>query len=348
MKHIWTVSFILLGIVTALYIGFGAERESEGYAIEDELDGLNEKVVLHFSHITAENTPKGLAVTHFAQLVREKTDGWVDIQVFPNGILFTAQEEFVALKEQEVHIIAPAFSEISLHDPKWLIMDMPYLFEDEEMLRAVFDGEVGEALFASLSEQGYHGLSFWENGFKQFTNNVRPIRTPEDLEGLSMRVMPSEALMKTFDHFGGIPKPFAFNEVYERLSEGAIDGTENSLTNIYSKKFYRQQAYMTKSNHNYLGYAILMDQTVWDKLPIEYQTAIEEAMAETTMWLRDHVNELNEGIYELLKESDQIEVYELTPEEKQQWKEAVLPIYEYYERQIGEDLFEKVRQLQSE
>ncbi|WP_017727047.1 TRAP transporter substrate-binding protein [Halalkalibacterium ligniniphilum] len=343
---ITTISFLVLGAFAAIYIGFGFERSEDDYAIDEELDGINEKIVLIFSHVVAENTPKGLAASRFANLVREKTDGWVEVQVFPNGLLYEAQEEFDALKENEVHLIAPALSEVTVHDPNWMIMDMPYLFKDEAMVRAAFDGEVGEILFESLSNQGFHGLTFWDNGFKQFTNNVRPIRKPEDVENLSMRVMPSEALIDTYQYLGASAHVYSFNEVYEILSGGTVDGTENTLSNIFSKGFYRQQEYMTVSNHSYLGYAVLMNESFWDTIPAEHQQSIEEAMKETTEWLRNHSTQLNKEMLKKLEDSEKIVIHELTEEERRAWQEHFAPLYEKYEEQIGNELFEKVRQLE--
>lgn len=338
-------SFLFVGVVTAFYVGFGIDRPQQPIAIDKELEGLNEKYVIKFSHVVARNTPKGLAATQFAQLVKEKTNGWVDVQLYPNGVLYKAQEEFEALKKGEIHMIAPALSEVTVHDPKWVVMDLPYLFEDEMMVEQAFDGRVGELLFDSIEKQGYKGMAFWDNGFKQITNNERPIIHPEDIDGLTFRVMPSEALLNTYRALGAIPRVYPFNEVYSRLRDQSIQGQENTLSNIYSKGFFQQQEYMTISNHNYLGYVVLMNREFWDSLPVEYRQSIEEAMNEVTLWLRQHAKELNDEMLTRIYNSGVIEIYELSPEEKEVWRNELAPLYEQYEPIIGPEIMLEINQL---
>ncbi|MFV8827999.1 TRAP transporter substrate-binding protein [Alkalihalobacterium sp. APHAB7] len=348
MRGLITIcSFLIIGVLTAYYIGFGFGEKQEPKAVDKELEGLNEKYVLRFSHVVAENTPKGLAASMFAQLVREKTEGWVEVQVFPNASLYEAQGEFGGLMRNEVHIIAPAFSEVTVLDPKWLVLDLPYVFQDEQMIENAFNGKVGSLLFESVEEYGLHGIAYWDNSFKQFTNNVRPVTRPEDIEGLSVRVMPSEALIETYQVLGANPLLFPFNEVYDVLSAGIVDGTENTLSNIYSKGFYQQQKYLTLSNHNYLGYAVFMNKEFWDTLPTDYQNSIMEAMKEVTLWLREHTKSINEEMLERIEKSGQIEIHYQTEDEKNSWKQAFKPIYEKYSGVIGEELMKEIQRLQN-
>lgn len=347
MKGIITIcSFLLIGIATAIYIGFGFQAKPVPKAIDHELEGLNEKYILRFSHVVAENTPKGIAANMLATLIREKTNGWVEVQVYPNGILYEAQEEFGALLRNEVHIIAPALSEVTVHDPKWIVMDIPHIFDNEEMVQQAFDGRIGELLFESIERYGYIGVAFWDNSFKQFTNNIRPVQVPEDIRGLSVRVMPSEALMSTYRMLGAFPRSYPFNEVYDLLRYEKIDGTENTLSNIYSKGFYQHQKYMTISNHNYLGYAVLMNSEFLATLPVDYQKNILEAIEEVTEWLRGYAKEHNEEMLERIEMSSMIDIHYLTEEELLLWKKALKPIYEKYEPIIGPELMGEVYKLQ--
>lgn len=347
MRGIITIcSFLLIGVMTAVYIGFGIEVKPEPKAVDHELEGLNEKYILKFSHVVAENTPKGIAANMLSTKVREKTNGWVDIQVYPNGILYEAQEEFDALLNNEVHLIAPAFSEVTVHDPKWIVMDLPYIFNNEKMVQEAFDGRIGELLFESLERQGFKGIAFWDSSFKQITNDIRPVRVPEDLRGLSVRVMPSEVLMSTYRLLEAFPRTSPFNEVYDLLEDDNINGTENTLSNIYSKGFYQHQQFMTISNHNYLGYAVIMNPEFLNTLPVDYQKHILDAMNEVTDWLRGYAKEHNEEMLERIELSSTIDIHYLTDEERLLWKEALKPIYQKYEPIIGPRLMEEVNKLQ--
>lgn len=349
MKGIMTtISFLVIGMMTAYSIGFGWEREDNSHIYDEELAGLTGKYQLILSHVVAENTPKGRAAAMFAELVREKTNGWVEVQVFPNGVLYDAQEEFAALQRQDVHVIAPALSEITVHDRQWAVMDLPFLFADEKALAEAYKGELGKLLFESIDQYGYKGIGYWENGFKQLTNNIRPLRLPEDVAGLSMRVMPSETLLETYRQLDASPHVYGFNDVYDVLSEGIVDGTENTLSNIYSKGFHRQQEYLTISNHNYLGYAVIMNQDVWSSLPVEYQTSIEEAMDKTVNWLSTHAKELNQGMLRQIEATGEIEIHTLTEEERQIWIEALQPLYERYELIVDTEIMEEVYRIQQE
>ncbi|WP_332691916.1 DctP family TRAP transporter solute-binding subunit [Halalkalibacter lacteus] len=336
------MSFLCIGIITAFHIGFGVYVNNKPTAVDKELEGLNEKYVLKFSHVVAENTPKGIAAAKFAQLVSEKTDGWVEVQVFPNGMLYEAQEEFDALMKNDVHLIAPAFSEITIHDQKWKVMDLPLFFNNEEMVKDVFEGKIGELLFESIEKKGYKGIAYWDNSFKQMTNNSRPIIEPADVEGLSFRVMPSDVLIDTYRTLGARPRIYPFNEVYEVLSDKRVDGTENTLSNIFSKGFYQKQKYMTVSNHNYLGYAVLMNQEYWSALPVEHQKNIIEAMDEVTEWLRIYAKTHNKEMLERVAASGLTKVYYLTEEEKVIWREKLEPVYRKHSHAIGQEIMNEV------
>lgn len=332
------IIMIVIGLGVAFYVGFGSLFAGEPVAEDHELKAVSDTYVIHFSHVVAENTPKGLAASQFADRVSEKTDGWVDVRIYPNGIRYTAQDEFDALKQNEVQMIAPAFSEITVHDPNWYVWDLPYVFDHEADVREIFEGEAGTYLFESIAKRGYKGIAYWDNGFKQITTNTSFIIRPEDLQGRTFRTMPSDVLKDTYRLAGAIPVTYPFNEVYERLRDEDIDATENTLSNIHSKGFFQYQDYLTLTNHNYLGYAVLMNPGFWEALPESYQRAVMEAMEETTQWLREHSSDLNAQSLRSLKFSEHIHVYEQRESEKEKWRKFFEPIYEEYEGIISSDI----------
>ncbi|PSL47011.1 C4-dicarboxylate-binding protein DctP [Salsuginibacillus halophilus] len=338
------VSFVCLGIIASIYVGFGQLTPAAVDSNDRELDGLNEKYVLDFTHIVAENTPKGRAAVRFAQKVEEKTDGWVEVNVHPNGLRYEAQEEFDALQNNQVDFIAPAFSEIAVRDESWMIMDLPYAFTDYDEVSKAYEGKIGEKLFESIEARGYKPLDFWDNGFKQLTNDVHPIEDPQDMSNLSFRVMPSEVLNDTMNQLGAAPENAPFNEVYSMLNEGIVDGTENTLSNIYSKGFYTEQKYLTKSNHNYLGYAVLMNPTTWRTLPSDYQSSIQEAMDETTEWLEGYAQTMNEEMSTRVTNAS-IKVTRLTDSDIEKWRQELQPVYNRYRNEIGHELMFELEKM---
>ena len=304
-----------------------------------------QKIVIKFSHVVAENTPKGMAAQRFAREVQERTDGRVEVQVFPNSSLYADGEEMQALQEGAVQIIAPATSKLGGLFPYWQVMDLPYAFQNTDEVHQALDGPIGRKLTESLENQGFIALAFWDNGFKQLTNNMRPIVTPEDLQGLRFRVMMnSSVLQEQFRMLGARSTPLPFNDVYRYLEKNQLIGQENTISNIYSKKFYQVQKYMTITNHGYLGYVVLVNNDYWETLPRDIQETLRDVIAEVTVWEHQAAAEMNELNFKSLQAYSKIEITELTPEERKLWAEAFRPLYDYFGRRISVDLMHELQQ----
>jgi tripartite ATP-independent transporter DctP family solute receptor len=342
---IGTVLFILAGLVTAFIIGFDMKPFQQTLPYDDEQKGLDKQIVIKFSHVVAENTPKGLAALHFKELVEKQTDYQVKIEVFPNGILYSDKEAIDALIDGDVLMIAPTFSKLSERFPKWQVLGLPFLFPDHEAVEAAFDGEIGQSLFDSLEEKNMKVMSIWNNGFKQMTSNKRPLSHPSDFNGQRFRIMRSDVLAEQFRMLGAKPKVIPFNRVYHGLETGVVDGQENTLSNIYSKKFYQVQNYLTISNHGYLGYAVIINKKFLESLPIDVQHVLNEAMHKTTKWQHRKAVTMNKNQFIKMKKNSDINIHMLTEEEKSEWIKALKPVYETFERVIGEKLMNKVHEL---
>ncbi|MFN3284169.1 MAG: DctP family TRAP transporter solute-binding subunit, partial [Pseudothermotoga sp.] len=220
--------------------------------IDYEQVSPDDKIVIRFSHVVGEDTPKGQAARLFAKLMKERTNGKVEVQVFSNGSLYKDSEELNALSEGDVQMIAPALSKLSSLVPELGVFDLPYLYPNLDGYHKVFDGKTGKVIAKSLEKQNMVSLGFWDSGFKQFTSNVQPIRNPQDLAGTTIRIMPSAVLDDQFNLLQVRPVEMNFNDVYLALAQGKIHGQENTVSNIYTKRFYKVQNYMTISDHGYL------------------------------------------------------------------------------------------------
>lgn len=338
---------VLMGFFFTIIVFIGFDNfESELILNDDEQEGLDEQIVINFSHVVAENTPKGLAAQMFAELVEEKTDGRVKVEVFPNGVLYSDNDELNALLRGEVEMIAPAFSKVTSLEPEWQVLDLPFIFKDYEHVEAVLKGEVGTNLLDKLKEQNMKGLAFWSNGFKQMTSNQGPLRKPEDFQGQRFRIMKSKTLEDQFRMLGVKTNVMPFNQVYRNLEIRYLDGQENTISNIYSKRFYKVQQYLTLSNHGYLGYAVLMNQEFWDRLPNDIQEQIQEAMDETTDWLFEHSIDINKQQLNAIKKSSTIQIYELTEEEREKWIEFFQPLYQAHEERFGGKWIRRIQEEQ--
>ncbi len=312
---------------------------------DDEQQGLKQQIIIRFSHVVAENTPKGLAAQKFAELVQNKTNDQVKVEVYPNEILYSDGEEIDALIRGDIQMIAPTFTKMTELVPEWKVLDLPFLFEDNEHVNKVFTEKVGDELIGMLDEQQMKGLAFWNNGFKQMTSNQKPLILPSDFKGQSFRVMPGKIIEKQFRLLNAEPVPQSFNSVYRSLELHNLDGQENTISNIYSKGLYKVQSHLTLSNHGYLGYAVVMNADFWESLSPAIQWQINSAMKETTRWIQKESQIMNDTQLEEIKQNSSIGIYTLSNEQKEAWKKQFTPLYQDIETEIGTELLTKIKKL---
>lgn len=339
----WWLLLLFAGIGLA---GWAVSQQvgREPLVYDDEQKGLQNQIIIYFSHVVAENTPKGLAAQKFAELVEQKTNGRVKVEVFPNGSLYSDGEELDALLRGDVQMIAPSFSKVTELIPEWQVLDLPFLFRNDDDVRRVFTGKIGAELLGMLEAKEIKGLALWSNGFKQMMNTARPLIEPDDFRGLRFRIMPSEVIEKQFRLLGGEPVAVSFDHVYRALEQHEFDGQENTISNIYSKSFYKFQPYITISNHGYLGYAVMMNQAFWDRLPKDIQQKITEAMAEATQWNLQQSKAQNERELNELRQREDVHLYELSEREKREWERKFAPLYEEFAKRFGARLLDEIRE----
>ncbi|SES67668.1 C4-dicarboxylate-binding protein DctP [Salinibacillus kushneri] len=341
-----TLLFLLAGLGTIIFFSLDLRELASSYEYDDEQQTLNSKIVIRFSHVAAENSPKGRAARRFADLVHERTNGKVSVEVYPNSILYHDQNQWQALKEGKVEMIAPTTSKVAQHIPSFQVLDLPYAFPNHEAVDEAYKGEIGQALLEDLEKEHVKGLTFWHNGYKQITNNKLPLGTPEDFYRLHFRTMPSPVLESQFQAVHASTSTLPFNKTYENLEVEFINGQENTISNIYTKKFYEVQDYLTLSNHGYLGYVVIVNEDFWDGLSPEILDAINQALSETTEWVRRHSIEINDQHMRNLRRLNQMTIQTLSPIQRAEWKQAFKPVYKETEERIGEELMDKIYKLQ--
>lgn len=313
-------------------------------ALDYEQVGVDERIVIKFSHVVSESTPKGMAARRFAQLMHERTEGRVEVQVYPNSQLYMDGEEVDALINNHVQLIAPATAKMTQYFPELLLFDLPFIFENYAQVHQFIDSDAGQGLLNKLQSQDMLTLNMWDNGFKVMTSN-RPLHKPDDFFNLRFRIMPSRVLDAQFVQLGARSRDLPFSDVYSALESRLVDAAENTPSNIYSKKFYLVQDHMTVSNHGYLGYMVLTNETFWSELPDDIRFIMEETLDEVTEWEREIAQQQNTRDLQLIINTGQIEVYHLTEIEKAIWKEALLPVHQMFLPQIGVDLFKQIPQI---
>ena len=315
------------------------------------ISGMAADYVLKFSHVVSENTPKGKAAKFFESKLEELSKGKIDVQVYPSAQLYNDKAVLKALKLNSVQMACPSFSKFTRIVPQLALFDLPFLFRDTEHLHKVLDSEVGKALRDKVTAKGYVALNYWDNNFKQLSSSKKALIKPSDAKGQKFRIMSSKVLEAQFKILGANPQVMPFSEVYSALQQGVIDGQENTISNIYTKKFYEVQKYLTISNHGYLGYLVVMSEKFWNSLPADLQKAVVQAMNEATEKEREYAAELNESQFKKIEEyankTGKLEIIKLTPAQRDEWKQAVSKIYpEFYDDNlIGKDLILKAQAI---
>lgn len=317
----------------------------QSYAKDFEQIDQNEKIIIRFSHVVGEDTPKGQAARYFASLMKEKTNGKVEVQVFANGSLYRDGEEWDALQNGEIQMIAPAMAKLTERIPELKIFDLPFFFDNIDQIHELADGTVGTLIYQSAKKQKVVPLSIWDNGFKQFTNRDFPLKKATDFKGLIFRIMPSSVLDHQFAFLGAEAEAINFNDVYQSLDKKVIDGQENTISNIYTKKFYRVQNYLTLSNHGYLGYLVVMNQDFWNQLTPELQKTIKESIAEVTIWQRKKSMELENYQLDLIKACNCIQIDTLEQKEIDRFKAIYSSIYKDLELELNPTFITEVKKV---
>jgi C4-dicarboxylate-binding protein DctP len=294
-------------------------------------------IVIKFSHVVANDTPKGKGALRFKELAEKATDGRVKVEVYPNSTLYKDKEEMEALQLGSVQMLAPSLAKFGpLGVKEFEAFDMPFIFADKQALYRVTNGPVGKWFFSKLDSKGVRGLAYWDNGFKDMTAN-KPLHTPADFRGLKMRIQSSKVLDAQFRALGANPQVMAFSEVYQAMQTGVVDGNENTPSNIYTQKMHEVQKDMTISNHGYIGYAVIVNKKFWDGLPADVRTKLDGAMLEATKYANDIAQEENDKAVEAIKAAGKTTVYTLTPAEREAWRKAMAPVYKQMESRVGKD-----------
>jgi C4-dicarboxylate-binding protein DctP len=299
-------------------------------------------IVIKFSHVVAQDTPKGKASEYFKKLAEERTKGRVKVEVYHNSQLYKDKEEMEALQIGAVQMLAPSLAKFGpLGVREFELFDLPYLFDSYEELHTVTQGAVGKQLLAKLEPKGITGLAFWDNGFKVMSAN-KPLKKPEDFRGLKMRIQSSKVLDSQMRSLGANPQVMAFSEVYQALQTGVVDGTENPPSNLYTQKMHEVQKFVTTSDHGYLGYAVIVNKKFWDGLPADIRTTLEGAMKDATKYANDIAKKDNDDALEAVRKSGKSQVQALTPAEKKEWKKAMIKVHTDQESRIGKELIQSV------
>ena len=343
-KHV----FSLFSIMTLLFLTACGSDEGSGDSAASE--GSNgggddiQELTIKFSHVVAENTPKHQGALAMKEYIESESDGKIEVEIYPNSSLFGDQDEYQNLAANNVQFIAPDLTKFVGNNPQFNVPALPFMFDNDEEAIAFWDGEKGQEILGSLQDDGVLGLAMWPNGGKHITNNARPIDSPDDFEGLKFRTQGGQVLEAIYSELGAGSESIPFGELYTALDQGVVEGQENTFSNIESKKFDEVQEHMTIMNHTRVDYAIFTNTEFWEGMNDATREIVQGGVDEGTRVAREEAMSLNEQALETIRERGLVDIIELTDEQVQAFRDALEPIYDEFEDEIGADVYEAARE----
>lgn len=285
------------------------------------------------------NNPVHLALESFAEDIASASGGQIEVTLFGGGQMGNDRELVELAQEGTIDIAVPTVSKLSAWDPAFAAPEIPYVFPSRDVALAVLGGAYGAYLEPKLNDLGLTTLGWFENGFRQMTNNLRPISKPGDLEGIKLRTMAVEAHIEAFDHLGANPTPMAFSELYSALQQNVVDGQENPLTNIVNNKMYEVQDYVSLTNHVYSAYIVVMNQGKFDAMPQELRSQLREALARALQTELDIIDADETRNLEVI-EGAGVKVNALSDAEITTFREALGALSGRFEELVGADAYQ--------
>lgn len=264
---------------------------------------------LRFGYEAPRSDTQHIAAKKFNDLLKEKTKGELKLSLFPDSTLGNAQTMISAVRGGTIDLEMSGSPNFSGLEQKLNVIDIPFIFQNREHVYRVLDGEIGQALLASLEAHGLKGLAFWDVGFRAFSNSKQPVHTPADIKGLKVRTNQNPMYIQAFTLLGANPVPMPLSELYTALETKAVDAQEHPIGIFYSAKLFEVQKHLSLTNHGYTPLIVVMNKAKFDSLSPELQTALLESAKEAGAYQRQLNVDNEKEIVEKLRKAG-VEVVE--------------------------------------
>ncbi len=298
--------------------------------------------MIRFGYGLNEDSNQGRAAKLLAEEIAKASDGKLKVRTFGSASLGSDDQMQNALMGGAQEMMVGSTATLVGVAEEMAVWDTPFLFESEKQADHVLDGPVGQKVMDALEEKGLVGLAYWENGFRNLTNNVRPVEKLEDFDGIKLRVMPNSVFIDTFKLMGANAVPLPFSELFTALETKAVDGQENPYNTILSSKFYEVQKYLSVTNHVYSPWIVTASKRWWDGLSKTEQDIIMKAAQTARDFEREDTRaEAREALAKIKEQG--MEVNKVSPEEIQRMREQAKPAIQTVIDTVGEPLFNEVQ-----
>ncbi|MGE4585289.1 MAG: TRAP transporter substrate-binding protein [Sphaerochaeta sp.] len=315
MKKLLTVCLVLL-LATTLFAQGGTETKSAGPAV----------VKFKLAENQPANNPISKGMLMFADLVKQKTNGSVLIDVYLDAQLGNESETIDQVQIGSLDFARVNTSALASTADEVGVFTLPYIFTSTDQKYKVLDGSIGQSVMESLKKYGIIGLEFWEAGSRNFYSTKKPIKSLADMKGLKVRVQPSEVAIKMVELLGGAATPMAYGEVYQGLQTGVIDAAENDFVSYYTSGHYEVAKYFSLDGHMAPPAVLLMSQKAWDKLDDSQKQAVRDAAKEAAVWQRQAMMDFQNESRAKVEEAG-CQIFEVDSKE---FQNAVSPMYDMY------------------
>ncbi|MFC4208223.1 TRAP transporter substrate-binding protein [Vreelandella malpeensis] len=290
---------------------------------------------LRLAHVVNSDDTYHIAATRFQEILAERSDGAVSVEIFPNASLGDERTLLEGMQIGTVDMGVITNGPVANFVDEFSVFELPFLFPDAESAYQVLDGEIGQEILDKLEGVNLKGLAFAERGFRNITNSRNPISEPSDLDGLRLRVIENEVYVDTFRTLGANAVPMAWTETLTALQQGTIDGQENPINAIYAFNLAETQDYLTMTRHIYAPALFVMSLPKWNALPDEVQALVQEAAVEASAYAREQ-NAATEA--EQLQALADAGMQIVDSPDLDAFRSAVAPVYERYGDQFGDYL----------
>ncbi|MBP1933350.1 TRAP transporter substrate-binding protein [Ammoniphilus resinae] len=302
--------------------------------------GSQEKIEFGFGHVMPMDHPEHLAAQKFAEILDQKTSGRIKVNVYPAAQMGGSRELMTSVMNGSIEMVST--STFGTVDQQQLTLSLPYLFKDFDHVSKFVESDISNQLLSRLDSQGVHGMGYWMVGFRNVGNSKHPIKTPEDMKGLLLRVYEDEMLKDTIAALGANATVMPVTEVYTALQTGTIDGEENPYAITYTQKFFEGYKYKTETRHLNNFEVVAANLNWWNSLAKEDQELINGAYKEATVYYNQLQKEADEKYKQSLLDAG-MEITEITDYEP--WIKAVQPVYDKWEKTLGADLIKSIKEL---
>ena len=294
----------------------------------------------NIGYVGRPTAPEGIAITAFAEDIKQRSNGRFEIVQHPGGALGGERDMLEGLQLGTIDMAVPATAVIGNFVPEVQILDIPFLFRDIDHAYAVLEGPIGQEMMAKFPERGLVALALGGNGFRQLTNSKHPVTGPADLHGLKLRTMENQTHLMVWRELGALPTPMALPEVFTALQQGTVDGQENPIGAIINNKFDQVQKYVTITNHAFTSLGIVMSPMAYDALSPEDQQMFKDAAKAALRICKEQVGVVEKtGIQKLETEGLQV----VPQVDAAQFQALLQPVYAQLAQKFGEEAINRIR-----